>query len=311
MNLPCEAESALVTVIVPSYNHGRFLPDCIESILRQNYCNVEVIVVDDGSTDNSMEVLKSYQDRIRIITQRGGRQARARNLALDVARGEYVAFLDSDDRFLGERLRSAIDVLVARPEVDLVWADYRLVNQNGDVLAEKRWEPKCDDFQLELIAGNPICNATVTVRRRVLNEIGGFDERAPRACDGAAWYQIAARGGCFLHLERVVLDYRVHDANDSGRFVPMTRDRDIALMLAAQAYVSRGVLSTSKEKKWLRNVLIRQLGFRAAAWVQRDLSSGKGSSVRATLYEALGSECGLSLLSNLAAMKKTLRRFRP
>lgn len=301
--LPALPAVPLVSVIVPSFNHARYLRECLDSVLSQGHPATELIVVDDGSSDGSLDILKSYGDRLRLLRQQGGRQARARNLALAVARGELVAFLDSDDRWRAGRLGAAVAAFRAQPQAALVWADHAFIDDRGRPLGERRWVSPGGDFRRVLIAGNPICNATVTVRRDVLDEIGGFDEAAPRVCDGAAWTQIAARGHRFVHLPQVLLDYRLHGDNDSARFAPMTHDRDTALLAAAQAYVQHGVLATPADLAWLRGALLRQFAFRAAAWVQRELSKGQASAWRARVYEALGSDAGLQALARLQAAK--------
>ena len=297
----------LVTVIIPSFNHARYLRECVDSVLMQDHAALEVIVVDDGSSDGSLDILRSYGRRIQLLQQQGGRQARARNLALSVARGELIAFLDSDDRYRPGRISAAVAAFHAQPQAALVWADHVLIDEQGAALGEVRWAPRGADFRCELISGNPICNATATVRRSVLDEIGGFDERVPRVCDGAAWYQIAARGHAFVHLPQALLDYRQHGGNDSARFAPMTHDRDTALLAAAQAYLQRGVLSTPAELAWLRGALLRQFAFRAAAWVQRQLGRSVAGEWRARAYEALGSEAGLRAFARLQATKHRLR----
>lgn len=301
-----------VSVIVPSYNHAPFLRECIDSVLDQQGVAFELIVVDDGSTDGSLEILRAYGDRLVLLQQQGGRQARARNLALTVARGEFIAFLDSDDRYLPGRLASAVAAFDADASVDVVWADYRTIDGAGQALSEWRWSPTDADFRRELIAGNPICNATVTVRRRVLDEIGGFDERVPRVCDGAAWCQIAARGHRFLHLDRLVLDYRQHGANDSARFAAMTRDRDTMLCAAAEAYVRFGVITTPADLAWLGRMFMRQFSFRAAAWVQRERSRGAWSEMKAEFCDALGSDLALAGWARLQQFKHAVSgRGRP
>ena len=293
-----------VSVIIPSFNHAPYLRECVDSALAQDHPRLELIVVDDGSTDGSLQILQSYGARITLLQQHRGRQARARNLGLRAARGELIAFLDSDDRYLPGRITAAVDAFRAQPQAALVWADYRHIDAAGKALAACRWTATAQDFRRVLIAGNPICNATVTVRRAVLDEIGGFDERVPRVCDGAAWYQIAARGHAFVHLDRVLLDYRLHTGNDSARFAPMTHDRDSALLSAAQAYVERGVLAGAADLRWLRGVLVRQFSFRAAAWVQRRLAPGFWGRLRARAYDALGSAGGLRFFALLKAIKE-------
>jgi glycosyltransferase involved in cell wall biosynthesis len=307
-SLPPLPAVPLVSVIVPSFNHARYLRECVDSVLAQDHPATELIVVDDGSTDGSLDVLKSYGDRLRLLQQQGGRQARARNLALAVARGELVAFLDSDDRWRPGRLSAAVAAFRARPQAALVWADHAFIDAQGRPLGEQRWVSPGGDFRRVLIAGNPICNATVTVRRGVLDEIGGFNEQAPRVCDGAAWLQIAARGHVFVHLPQRVLDYRLHGGNDSARFAPMTHDRDTALLAAAQAYVQHGVVAGSADLVWLRRVLLRQFAFRAAAWVQRQLGRGTLSEWRARACEALGTDTGLQAFARLQAAKHWVGR---
>ncbi len=303
--MPCVRN--MVSVLIPSFNHARYLRECVDSVLAQDHTPMEVIVVDDGSTDGSMDILRSYGSRIVLLQQQGGRQARARNLALGVARGEFIAFLDSDDRYRPGRISAAVAAFHAQPQAGLVWADHVLIDEAGGERQPVRWAPRDADFRRELIAGNPICNATATVRRSVLDDIGGFDERVPRVCDGAAWYQIAARGHAFVHLPLLLLDYRQHGGNDSARFAPMTHDRDTALLAAAQAYLQRGVVSTAAEMAWLRGALLRQFAFRAAAWVQREMGSSATSQWRARGYEALGSHAGLGLLARLQTVKHRLR----
>lgn len=301
--LPALPAVPLVSVIVPSFNHARYLRECVDSVLAQDHPAVELIVVDDGSTDGSLDILKSYGDRLYLLQQQGGRQARARNLALAVACGQLVAFLDSDDRWRAGRLAAAVAAFRAQPQAALVWADHAFIDDQGRPLGEQRWVAPGGDFRRVLIAGNPICNATVTVRRDVLDRIGGFNEAAPRVCDGAAWTQIAARGHRFVHLPQVLLDYRLHGGNDSARFAPMTHDRDTALLAAAQAYVQHGVVAGPADLAWLRGVLLRQFAFRAAAWVQRERSKGQASEWRARVYEALGSDTGLQAFARLQAAK--------
>ncbi len=306
--LPANAPQApTVTVIIPSYNHAAYLRECIDSVLAQDYAPIEVVVVDDGSTDGSMDILRGFGDRIAVIEQRGGRQARARNLALAASRGELVAFVDSDDRFCPGRLRAAVQALVAAPDVDVAWCDFRIIDDAGRPTAEFRWRPREADFRLELIAGNPICNAAVTVRRSALERIGGFDERIPRACDGAAWYQIAGTGGRFHHIDAIGIDYRVHASNDSGRFVLMAKDRDIALTDAARTYLRNGVVSTVAQKRWLRTRLLRQFAFRAAAEANDALPAGPVVRLAGRALRALGSD---PVLAALAVAQRWRRRWR-
>ncbi len=313
---PALPATPLVSVVIPAYNHARYIDECVDSVLSQDHPAIEVIVVDDGSTDGTLERLQGYGQRITLLTQQGGRQARARNLALGVARGELIAFLDSDDRYRPGRIRAAVQAFRDDPAAALVWSDYQRIDAEGRVLEVCRWQPRDRSFARELIAGNPICNATATVRRTVLDEIGGFDERVPRVCDGAAWYQIAARGHRFVHLPLPLLDYRAHGANDSLRFALMTRDRDTALIGALEAYQRFGVLVEADDLRWARGAMSRQFAFRAAARAQSDLvrhgPQRLGLALFGTLlegvYGALGSDAGLRALGMLQGFKNRAAR---
>ncbi len=296
-----------ISVIIPSYNHERYLRECIDSVLTQQPAPLQVIVVDDGSSDGSLALLQGYGDRIQLLRQARGRQARARNAGLAVARGEWVAFLDSDDRFRPGRLAAALAAFDADPRAVLVWSDFARISAQGQPLGTHRWSGSDGgDFRRKLIAGNPICNATVTVRRAALLALGGFDERIPRACDGAAWYQLAAQGHRFVHINQELVDYRVHGSNDSQHFAAMAHDRDGALQQAVQAYLQHGVLSSKAELTWLRQALVKQFAFGAAAQVQRQLGAGAWSRVRAAGLDALGSEAGLRFFAGLKAAKDRL-----
>ena len=320
---PALPATPLVSVVIPAYNHVRYIGECVDSVLSQDHPAIEVIVVDDGSTDGTLERLQGYGTRITLLRQQGGRQARARNLALGVARGELIAFLDSDDRYRPGRIRAAAQAFRDDPSAALVWSDYRRIDAEGRLLEVCRWqghghghENGDGGFARELIAGNPICNATTTVRRSVLDEIGGFDERVPRVCDGAAWYQIAARGHRFVHLPLPLLDYRAHGANDSLRFALMTRDRDTALISALQAYQRFGALGDYDDLRWARRAMSRQFAFRAAASAQSELSRHRprqlGEAIFGTIleriYGVLGSNAGLRAFGVLQTLRSRAAR---
>ena len=315
---PALPATPLVSVVIPAYNHVRYIAECVDSVLSQDHPAIEVIVVDDGSTDGTLERLQGYGQRITLLRQQGGRQARARNLALGVARGELVAFLDSDDRYRPGRIRAAVQAFRDDPAAALVWSDYRRIDAEGRVLEVCRWQPRDPSFARELIAGNPICNATATARRVVLDEIGGFDERVPRVCDGAAWYQIAARGHRFLHLPLPLLDYRAHGANDSLRFALMTHDRDTALIDGLRAYQRLGLLAGDADLRWARAAMSRQFAFRAAAYAQgergrhgpRRFGAATASAVLQRIYGALGSDAGLRALGVLQGLKQRIGEAR-
>jgi len=126
------AKQPLITVIVPNYNTAQYLPKCIDSILAQTWRNLEIILVDDGSSDNSVEIMKEYQLRhpemIKLLFQENSGQATARNSALDIMTGEYVSFVDSDDYILAEMLNSLYES-IKQHQSQIAISDFHTVNE--------------------------------------------------------------------------------------------------------------------------------------------------------------------------------------
>ncbi len=126
----------LVSVIIPTYNRAAICKAAVESVLAQTHGNVEVIVVDDGSTDNTRDVISGLDKRVRYISQANAGVSAARNTGLKAATGDYIAFLDSDDSWLPWKLEAQLSVLQAFPEVGMVWTDMLAVDENGKILHE-------------------------------------------------------------------------------------------------------------------------------------------------------------------------------
>ncbi len=130
MNIP------KVSVILPNYNRERYIGEAIESVLNQTYRNLELIVLDDGSTDNSLEVVSSYKDnRLKLIRLHHiGFPGIVRNRGIEVSKGEFIGFIDSDDVWDKEKLEVQVNLLESDPEVGLVHTDYRTINEKGQIL---------------------------------------------------------------------------------------------------------------------------------------------------------------------------------
>ncbi|MCS7351792.1 MAG: glycosyltransferase family A protein, partial [Anaerolineae bacterium] len=128
---------AKVSVIIPCYNQGMFLAEAIQSIIDQDYSDKEIIVVDDGSTDNTRDVVLRFKDKIMYIRQDNKGVARARNIGIQASSGDYIAFLDADDVALPGRLKLEAEILDQFPEVGLVASDAYLINEMGHPIALK------------------------------------------------------------------------------------------------------------------------------------------------------------------------------
>src|SRR4051794_32804277 len=184
-----------VSVILPVYNREQSVARAIRSVLTQTWTPLELIVVDDGSTDHTRDVLDSFRSQITVIEQPHAGAYAARNRGLRQARGELIAFIDSDDAWLPDRLASQMP-LMERPEVGLVF---------GDVVHVRPGDPRrrITSFQVapprrgRVAAHFAWCNfvptVAVLVRRRCLDEAGGFAEDVSLSCDYLMWFRIALR----------------------------------------------------------------------------------------------------------------------
>jgi glycosyltransferase involved in cell wall biosynthesis len=128
-----DKETAAVSVVIPSYNSAHHISETLESVFSQSYRPHEIIVVDDGSTDDTRAVLEKYSDRIIYVYQKNAGEPAARNTGIRRASGEFIAFLDADDLWLPNKLTLQMDYFEKHPEVDLVYTDMKQFNENGIV----------------------------------------------------------------------------------------------------------------------------------------------------------------------------------
>jgi glycosyltransferase involved in cell wall biosynthesis len=199
------AATPLVSVIIPTYNRGWILAEAIESVLVQGFGDYELIVVDDGSTDRTGEMLRSYGDRLRTLRQANRGVSAARNAGTAAARGEWIAFLDSDDLWLPRKLERQVAFLEDRPDAEIcqteeVWIrDGRRVNparkhrKTGGMIFER---------SLELCLVSP---SAVMLRRGLLEGLGGFDESLPACEDYDLWLRVSRRRPVHLVPEALVV----------------------------------------------------------------------------------------------------------
>src|SRR3712207_1908731 len=164
----------LVSVVIPCYNQAHFLGEAIESVLAQSYPNVEIIVVDDGSTDATSEVARSYP-KVRLVRQENQGLSGARNAGLARSEGEYVVFLDADDRLLPEALETGVEYLEARPECAFVSGPCNRITADGSPLPTRPRLHVGGDHYLTLLQRCYIMPpAAVVYRRAVFESVGCF-----------------------------------------------------------------------------------------------------------------------------------------
>jgi glycosyltransferase involved in cell wall biosynthesis len=186
----------LVSVVIPAWNAAPCLPRAIDSVLAQTWARREIIVVDDGSTDESPALLAGYGGQLRVLSQANAGPSSARNRGLREARGQYVAFLDADDHWLPEKLERQVALLDAHPEIGFCSTATRVIDARGEPVRD--WP--CSDAPEPLLETLFLRSAAVSgstsgvlARRELLLEAGGFDERLRGFEDPDLWIRLAAR----------------------------------------------------------------------------------------------------------------------
>ena len=200
----------VISVITPTYNRARFLPAAVASVLSQTFGDFELIIVDDGSEDNTPDVLKPFlaDRRVRYVYQENQGQSHARNLALKQATGDFIAFLDSDDVWARDKLEKQLAVLQANPGVDIVHGDEATIDEQGKVISFENMKRYSGRITRYLLADNSVSITTALVRRRCFDEMGGFDTSVGVADDYELWLRFSARY-CYQYEPGIVASYRV------------------------------------------------------------------------------------------------------
>lgn len=199
-----------VSVIIPVYNGAPFLAEAIASVRAQNYPSLEILVVDDGSTDETAEVAASFGSQVRYFFQENRGPAAARNRGIKEASGDVMAFLDADDLWTPNRLEPLLTVLQIHPEVDIVMGHSRSFDNGQPVPLATRLDLASDSQPeirppfLAFLIGSALG------RRSLFEHIGGFDEALP-FCEDIDWFMRAREEGVRIQvLKLVTLLYRVH-----------------------------------------------------------------------------------------------------
>ncbi|HEX7316872.1 MAG TPA: glycosyltransferase family 2 protein [Pyrinomonadaceae bacterium] len=212
--------SPRVSVVMPAYNAGRYIAESVESVRGQTFQDWELVVVDDGSEDDTRAVVEAYaasDARVRYVRRPNGGQAAARNTGLARARGSLVAFLDADDLWLPEKLEAQLAVL-ERTGVDLVYSDGYFFSDEEVELDERfdilPGEARGAEMFRTLFASNRIGTLSVLVKRGALDAVGLFDEdRAYQNCeDYDLWLRLAKWGAGFYGMTERLMRYRRHAA---------------------------------------------------------------------------------------------------
>jgi glycosyltransferase involved in cell wall biosynthesis len=206
MRITAARRGPLVSIVTPSYNQGRYIEETILSVLNQDYPNLEYIVVDGGSNDNTVEILKKYEEQLTWISEKDRGQADAINKGFHMAKGEILAWLNSDDTYLPGAVQKSVCHLAAHPEVGMLYGEGYHIDADGDLIERYYTEP-FDYKHLSEVCF--ICQPTVFLRAEVIRTVGPLDVTLDYCMDYEYWMRIAKRFR-IGYLEAFLANSRLH-----------------------------------------------------------------------------------------------------
>jgi len=244
-----------VSIIMPSFNQGRFLEASIQSVLAQDYPNLEYIVVDGGSKDESVEIIRKYQDHLDWwVSEKDKGHADALNKGFSHATGEILAWLNSDDIYFPNAVSEAVAVLTSQPEVGMVYADAELIDDSGVTVG--RFGSKQTSYRQMLRGSVHIPQATTFIRADVWRQVGPLDLSLFFSFDYDLWVKIA-KASQVLYVPKLWAKFRIHS---SGKTI-VNDDRCYPDMLRVLEREGGGWLS------WLRlRMIARKLLYSWMPW---------------------------------------------
>jgi len=272
-----------VSVIIPSYNSAPYLPETLDSILSQSYQDFEIIVVDDGSTDNTREVIQPFLKYINYVYEKNKGPAPARNTGIRAAKGKFIAFNDSDDTWLPQKLAIQIDYFQNHPEIGLVYTDVILFSEEG-IPSPVKFEPNSGNGFYRLLLKNYIPTMAVMVKRECFDKVGLFDERpeVEAAEDYDMWLRIT-RQFQIGYIEQKLAKHRVRKSSHS---------RNLDRQISAGIFVKRRILDTlpdTKEMRKIKNNCWRDFHIKAgyAYFYQNDYNKARHQFYHAFKYRGV------------------------
>ena len=274
-----------VSIIIPVYKGERYIADAIQSVLEQSYQHYEMIIVNDGSPDNSRNKIEPYLHlpKLKYLEQENKGVSAARNLAIRHASGELVAFLDHDDLWLPDKLQTQVTYWRQHPEVGLVHSNYRNIATDGSPLPDMRsprWPTDVEgDCFKELFIRNRIAMVTTIVSMKALEQVGAFNESIRGAEDYELWLRIA-HAFPVGYVPEVLALYRVHDTNASHDKLKMT----LAELQAMESVVRLIPDIEASVGKEALNARLYELNFEVGSyltWLAQDYAGAKSYFLKA------------------------------
>ena len=237
-----------VSIIIPTYNREEFITETIKSVLNQTYKDFEIIVVDDGSTDNTKQKLELFKSKIKLIEQKNSERAIARNNGVKNSSGEYIAFLDSDDLWIKNKLENQVNFLDEKKDFILTYGQSLRINEHGKSIktAKRQIQGYSGNVFEELLFRNFIVSATPLIRREQFERTTGFQTKYVPYEDWEFWIRLSLLGK-FYFFNKPFSYYRIHKSQ-SVKLVNAKKIEEVTLSLLLDSYNLKSIPSKVKNK---------------------------------------------------------------
>ena len=253
-----------ISICIPTYNRRKYLKETIESVLAQTYKDYEIVIVDDGSTDGTEQVLKEAGYPVRYYWQQNSGDAAARNKLVELAQGQYIAFLDSDDLLIPDAIERMTRAVAAESKEVIVYGPYLRIDENGQVFGKCKRKLYSGNITGRLFQDILIHSCGSMLPKRTLEEAGGFDTSLPVCSDYDLWLRLSLKYR-FIALPEPTFKRRRHSGNLSLR---STQNRITELKVLERFYYERGGNATVPKRIAMRR--LSKEGYRAGVCAIQD-----------------------------------------
>jgi glycosyltransferase involved in cell wall biosynthesis len=235
----------LVSVITPSYNQGQFIEETILSVKNQTYSNIEHIIVDGGSTDDTIEILKKYEGtyNMKWISEKDEGQYDAINKGFKMARGEILGYINSDDVYLPYTIEKVVNIFIRFPSIDIVYGDWYKIDEYGNL----KWRRKLvRPFSIKWLKRYDYINPSATfIKASIVKEENYFINNFLSHCGDYEWFlRLATAGKKFYFIDEVLCYFREHSSSKTFKLTP--KEREAQLKLICKLYN----ISYTSKKMW-------------------------------------------------------------
>ena len=242
--------SPLVSIVIPVYNGEKYISKSIESILNQDYKNIELIIVNDGSTDKTKEIINSYTNKSKIIHQTNSGQSNALNNGWNISQGDILGYLSCDDE-LNENCISTCLTYFKNNDIVVVYPNYNLIDEYDNILNEINLGP----FSKKKLIEDLVCfpGPGALFRKSIYSEIGGWDDSLTQVPDFEDWLRTAEKGN-FIRVNKTLASFRKHD--DSGSFKSINIKKSNEIIEVVKKFSKKFKTQGYSEKKALSSAYI-------------------------------------------------------